>query len=78
MPTVHRIGPYRFLFYSADGTEPPHIHIRAGKAQAKFWLAPVRFATSSGFKPHELRRIERLVIEHQQLFVEAWHEHFET
>ena len=27
MPTVLRIGPYRFYFYSLDPNEPPHIHI---------------------------------------------------
>ncbi len=76
MPTVIIIGAYRFHFYSADGNEPPHIHIRAGKAHAKFWLSPVRFETSNGFKPHELRKIEKLIIKHHNEFLEAWNEYF--
>ena len=27
MPTVLRIGPFRFHFYSDEGNEPPHIHV---------------------------------------------------
>jgi hypothetical protein len=26
MPTVGRIGPFRFFFYSNEGAEPPHVH----------------------------------------------------
>lgn len=28
MPTVRRIGSARFFFYSNEGTEPPHIHVK--------------------------------------------------
>ncbi len=28
MPTVLRVGGYRFHFYSNEGTEPSHVHIR--------------------------------------------------
>ncbi|MCI0750676.1 MAG: DUF4160 domain-containing protein [Flammeovirgaceae bacterium] len=27
MPTVLRIGPFRFHFYSDERNEPPHIHV---------------------------------------------------
>ncbi len=27
MPTILRIGPYRFYFYSHEPNEPPHVHI---------------------------------------------------
>jgi hypothetical protein len=76
MPTVLRIKRFRFHFYSADGNEPPHIHVRAGKANAKFWLTSVKLARSSGFKAHELRKIETLITNHQQALLEAWHEYF--
>ncbi len=36
MPTVMRIGRYRFYFFSNEGEEPPHIHIKAGSDVAKF------------------------------------------
>ena len=41
MPTVLRVGRYRFLFFSNENNEPPHIHIKADRDQAKFWLDPV-------------------------------------
>ena len=40
MPTVLRIGPYRFYFYSHENTEPPHIHISAEK-KADEWVVSV-------------------------------------
>jgi hypothetical protein len=40
MPTIVRDGPYRLFFYSADGAEPPHVHIERDAAIAKYWLAP--------------------------------------
>ena len=42
---------------------------------AKFWLQAVGLARNFGFSPKELRRIQRLVIEHQAAFVEDWHGH---
>jgi hypothetical protein len=38
MPTVLRWGPYRAFFYSNEGGEPAHVHVRAGDKEAKFWL----------------------------------------
>ncbi len=40
MPTVLRIGPYRFHFYSDEGNEPPHIHVATPDGECKFWLDP--------------------------------------
>jgi Domain of unknown function (DUF4160) len=58
MPTVLRIGPYRFFFYSGDGAELPHIHVEREEQIAMFWLGPVRPAKSGGFNRPELRDIE--------------------
>lgn len=77
MPTVLREGRYRFYFFSNEGQEPPHIHVKAGGDQAKFWLAPVELAVNHGFNVRELNRIRALVIEHEALFLEAWHEHLD-
>jgi hypothetical protein len=76
MPTVLRIGPYRFYFYSHESNEPPHIHVDRDKKTCKFWLEPVCLARNLGFNPKELRGIEALVIEHTQEVLEAWHEYF--
>ena len=74
MPTVLRIGPYRFHFYSDEGSEPVHIHVESADGSAKFWLSPVRLASSVRIPPSDLREIERLVFENQVLFREKYHE----
>ena len=76
MPTVHRDGPYEFVFFSSDKGEPPHIHVKRERFIAKFWLDPISRAKNRGFKEHELNRIERLVAKHQDRLVEAWHDYF--
>ncbi|MEX2381918.1 MAG: DUF4160 domain-containing protein [Opitutales bacterium] len=40
MPTILRIGPYRFLFYASDGDEPIHIHVWRDDCMANFGFAP--------------------------------------
>jgi hypothetical protein len=76
MPTVLRISGFRFFFYSNEGKEPPHIHVEKGECVAKFWLLPVELADSYGFSASELNKTRRLVVEYQQLFINAWHEYF--
>jgi len=38
------------------------------------WLKPVALASSLGFKPSELRDIERLVSDNKAILVKAWEE----
>lgn len=76
MPTVARIGPFRFFFYSNEGTEPTHIHVQRERKMAKFWLEPVALASSGRFSAFELRSIERIVLENRERFLEAWNEFF--
>ncbi len=76
MPTFDDIGPYKLFFYSAEGTEPPHVHVRRERATAKFWLNPVRLEKSRRFSDHELRAIREIVEENEERILEAWNEHF--
>ena len=76
MPTVLRIGPYRFFFVSTDLGEPPHIHVRRERMVAKFWLDPVALQKAGGFGRSELNRVARLVIEHRAHLLESWDEFF--
>ena len=76
MPTVCYIGSARFFFFSNEGAEPPHIHVEKAGAVGKFWLDPVSLASSSRFRGHELRAIERVVAERRDEFLEAWHDFF--
>jgi 3-methyladenine DNA glycosylase AlkD len=76
VPTIARLGPYRFFFFSGDRDEPRHVHVEREDMLAKFWLAGPALAESKGFASHELRMIARIVAEHRDDFVEAWNEHF--
>ena len=78
MPTVLFVGPYRFFFYSSDQGEPPHVHVERENNVAKFWLAPVRVQSSSGFRPAELRRLQSIVTDNEQLVLRKWHEYFDA
>jgi uncharacterized protein DUF4160 len=49
MPTVLRVGRYRFFFFSNENNEPSHIHVKAGSDQAKFLLEPISLAANYGF-----------------------------
>jgi hypothetical protein len=76
MPTVLRFGPFRFYFYSHETSESPHIHVDENSYSAKFWLAPVALAKNIGFSPKELRKLGKIVLEHQKEFLEAWYGYF--
>ena len=76
MPTVLKIGPYRFFFFAGDRDEPIHIHVERDDKVAKFWLDLVRLQASGGFSRNELNRIQRTIEDHHNELVEAWHEYF--
>ena len=76
MPTLLRVGSIRLFFYSDERGEPPHVHARQGRCLAKFWLDPVELSYSSRFKPHELRRLERIVAENESRLLAARNDYF--
>ena len=76
MPTVLRLGPYRFFFYAGDADEPPHVHVERDDDKAKFWLDPVRLQNSGGFGRTEINRIQKLVEENRDDLLRSWNEFF--
>ncbi|MDA0839567.1 MAG: DUF4160 domain-containing protein [Planctomycetota bacterium] len=78
MPSVLRREPYRVYFHSHEPNEPPHVHVDRDAASAKFWLSPVALARNLGFASSELRRIQSLVEDNQELLLGAWHDYFRT
>ena len=76
MPSVLRVGRFRFYFFSNERQEPPHIHVKAAEDQAKFWLDPLALAANYGFAARELNQIEQIIVEHQTELLEAWHDYF--
>ena len=78
MPTVLRLGPYRFYFFSHEPNEPPHVHVDRDDSSLKAWLIPVELARNRGFRPREINAILVVVEEHRSTLLEAWHEYFGT
>lgn len=76
VPTVLRVGSWRFHFYSDEGQEPPHIHVDTGDGECKFWLMPVRLSRAQNVASFEVRRIEQEVSARQAWLLEQWHAYF--
>jgi hypothetical protein len=76
MPTVLREAGYRLHFFSADGHEPPHVHIDGKGRKAKVWLNDGRVAKNGGFSEMELNHIMRIVTDHRAELLEAWNDFF--
>jgi hypothetical protein len=76
VPTILRIDAFRFYFYSHEPNEPPHIHVDKADATIKVWLEPVEVAKSRGFRAHEIGGILKMVDQHRDQLLEAWHEYF--
>jgi hypothetical protein len=76
MPTVLRINAYRFYFYSHEPNEPPHIHIDRDNLSAKFWLEPITLARNLGFSAKELRKLQEILQDNQQILLEKWYGYF--
>ncbi len=76
MPKVLLIRGISFLFYSNEGQEPPHIHVRKADAEAKFWLEPtVEMEFSNDFSVSELRFIREIIEQHREDFIRKWRDH---
>lgn len=72
MPTVLRIGQYRFFFFSYDLGEKMHIHVIKEKNEAKFWLDPVSLAENQGLSAHEVQTVLKLITENKELIKNEW------
>ena len=76
MPTLLRWKGYRFFFYSADGWEPPHVHVAKDSREAKVWLNHLGVAVNLGYSARELGEIIRKARDERAAFQEAWNDHF--
>ena len=76
MPTVLRVGPFRFFFYAGDGDEPSHVHVERDDGEAKFWLDPIRLERSRGLRRNDVSRIRELIEEHAESLLETWNDFF--
>jgi hypothetical protein len=70
------LRPLPILLYSHEPNEPPHVHVDRDDVSTKFWLDPVQLAANFGFRAHELREIQSIVLENRVRLPEAWHDFF--
>ena len=79
MPKLMTWRGWGFFFYSREGLppEPPHVHVRKDRSEAKFWLTPVvRVAGARRVDPRMLKVLTQVVVEHRDAFEEQWHGFF--
>ena len=76
MPTLLRWNGYRFFFYSADGSEPAHVHVVKDDKEAKLWLNDLGVPINFGYSAREMNEILRAAREHRDAFREAWDDYF--
>jgi len=63
-PTVFRVGPFRFFFFSRE-EERLHIHVQSADGEAKIWIEPeIELARNHELSDQDLSRVLQLVIEH--------------
>ncbi len=74
MPEVFRKFGFVFFFFSNEGSEPMHIHVRKAGGFAKFWIEPVELEYAQGLKVQDLKLAEELVKEKIELIKEKWYE----
>jgi hypothetical protein len=75
-PTVFREGGFRFYFFSREESRM-HIHISGQGGEAKFWIEPcIELAQNFGLSEMELRKVGKLIEEHEDDIRKAWYCHF--
>lgn len=74
MPTIFILFGFRFMFYAND--QPIHVHVIKGDVSAKFTLFPVTLIKNNGLKSSELKLVESVIEENQEVIAEHWNKFF--
>ena len=73
MPTVLRIGGYRFIIFTNDHN-PPHIHVQRAEGGAKIGLQPIDIVEYHALNERQLREVLAIVSEHHDYLLDKWRE----
>lgn len=77
MPTIFESDGFRFYFFSDEGNEPCHIHVKKEGARGKLWILPYfNEDYYYGFTEQEKRKIRKIVKEQYDFIIEKWNEYF--
>lgn len=63
------------MFYANDH-EPLHVHVIKGNVSAKFTLFPVVLVKNNGLKSSEVKLVESVIEENQEIIAEHWNKFF--
>lgn len=74
MPEIFRKLGFVFFFYSNEGLEPMHIHVRKAGGFAKFWLEPIELDYSQGLKVQDIKVAQDLIEQNYELIKTKWNE----
>jgi hypothetical protein len=74
MPEIFRAFGFVFFFYSNEGQEPMHVHVRKAGGFAKFWIEPLELEFSQGMKISDIKQAEELIIGHLEIIITKWNE----
>lgn len=74
MPEVLRESGFVFFFYSNEGQEPAHVHVRKAGGFSKFWLEPVELDFSQGMKTADIKQAEELIFKYLESIKLKWNE----
>lgn len=75
MPTLFNIFGFSFMFYANDH-EPIHVHVVKGRQKAKFTIFPVTLVENNGLKSSELKMVEAVIEDNQEVIAEHWNRFF--
>ncbi len=75
MPTILREAGFRFLFYSEEGNEPPHIHVIGHDGEIKIWLEDLTVAKVYRLSPKDQKKVFKIVTKNRDLFLQKWSEY---
>ena len=75
MPTIFILFGFRFMFYANDH-EPIHVHVVKGSAKAIFTISPVILVENYGLKTSELKLVESIIEENEEVIAEHWNKFF--
>ncbi|OGQ54322.1 MAG: hypothetical protein A3J24_03140 [Deltaproteobacteria bacterium RIFCSPLOWO2_02_FULL_53_8] len=76
MPTILIDGSYRFFFYSNEGFEPRHVHVKGNGGEAKLWIPSCRVSWSYNLNAAQLKQILNITKNRMVYIEEKWDEHF--
>jgi len=74
-PTIHRERGFKFNFFSNENSEPPHIHIRKGNYDAKYWLYKSKNCVAEyvyNDTPAMTRAVESILEIQKETFIEEY------